>query len=141
MTMQTFIFHKGAPRGPMIARVAAFLEALATERSWKLEVSLFRKKRSDEQNAYLWGVAYRAILSAGLGEQGWTNEDLHDYCLGEHFGWETITGFGRKRLRPIRRSSKLSTVEFMDFVAFIQRRMAEHGIYVPDPNEDLECAA
>ena len=38
--------------------------------------------------------------------------------------------------RPIRRSSKLSpNSKFVDFTQFIQRKMAEHGIYVPDPNE------
>jgi hypothetical protein len=60
---------------------------------------------------------------------------LHEYFLGEHFGWETLEGFGRKRLRPLKRSSKLSTAEFAAFVDFIQRKAAELGIYIPDANE------
>jgi len=38
-------------------------------------------------------------------------------------------------LRPVKRSATLSVTEFMDFVTDIQRRMAERGIDVPDPNE------
>ena len=90
-------------------------------------------KRSLEQNAYLWGVCYETILAHGLKEQGWRNEDLHDYFLGEHFGWETIDGFGKKRIKPIKRSSGLSKTEFVDFIAFIQQKGAEMGVYIPDP--------
>jgi hypothetical protein len=31
----------------------------------------------------------------------------------------------------------LSVTEFMDYVAWIQRAMAEKGIYVPDPDEKV----
>ena len=62
--------------------------------------------------------------------------DLHEYFLGEHFGWQTLEGFGRKRVKPLRRSSPLSKTEFVDFVDFIQRTMAGHGVYIPDPEEE-----
>jgi hypothetical protein len=62
-------------------------------------------------------------------------DDLHEYFLGEWGGWETISVMSRKRLVPIRRSSKLSTVEFSEFYAFIQQRAAEKvGIFIPDPD-------
>lgn len=90
--------------------------------------------RSAQQNRYLWGVVYPTILfGAGLSEQGWRSEDLHEYLLGEHFGWETLEGLGRKRMRPLNRSSNLSKSEFIDYVAFIQQFAAEHGVFVPDP--------
>lgn len=101
---------------------------------YRVTIEEAKPKRSDPQNRYLWGVVYPTILAAGKLD-GWSNEDLHTYLLGEHFGWELVKGFGAKRQRPIRRSSKLSKLEFMDYIAFIQQRMAEHGIYVPDPNE------
>lgn len=102
------------------------------------EIKDKRPRRSLEQNAYLWGVVYAEILKH---MPGWDADDLHEYFLGEHFGWETLEGFGRKRMRPIRRSSKLKTTEFMDFIAFIQRRMAELGVYIPDPNEQMRDVA
>lgn len=90
-------------------------------------------KRSLEQNSYLWGVCYETILEHGLKEQGWRNEDLHEYFLGEHFGWETLEGMGRKRMRPIKRSSGLNKMEFVDFIAFIHQKAAEMGVYIPEP--------
>lgn len=99
-----------------------------------LKIEVAQKKRSDPQNRYLWGVCYPTMLKQG-GESlaGWDAEDLHEYFLGEHFGWETLEGFDRKRLRPIRRSSKLTPLEFADYVSFIQRKAADMGIVIPDP--------
>ena len=98
------------------------------------EITIKPKKstRSLEQNAYLWGVCYQIILDAGQLE-GWRKEDLHEYFLGEHFGWEHLEGFGRKRLRPLNRSSTLSKMQFVEFVDFIHQKMAEIGIVIPDP--------
>lgn len=117
-------------------KLLAFLDRLPMARKWKVAVSFYRRTRSDSQNKYLWGCVYPAILAGG-GEQlrGWTAEDIHEYLLGEIFGWETLEGFGRKRMRPIKRSSKMTTMEFMDYVEQIQQRMAALGIYVPEPNE------
>lgn len=114
------------------AKAAAFVNALPTDRAWRVEVSEWKPRRSDEQNRYLWGAVYPAIQEH---LEGWEKEDIHEYCLGECFGWETIEGLGKKRLRPLKRSSRLNKQEFTDYVAWIQRRMAEHGIYIPDPGE------
>ena len=131
-----FVLPKLLPRERAIERVAGFLSRLPQDRAWRVTVAEQRRTRTGQQNRYLWGVAYPAILAGG-GEAlaGWDAEDLHEYMLGEHFGWETLEGFGRKRVKPIKRSAKLSTLEFSDHVAFIQRKAAELGIYVPEPNE------
>lgn len=92
-------------------------------------------KRSLEQNAYLWGVCYETILAHELREQGWTAADLHEYFLGEFHGWQEITGFGRRRVKPVERSSGKSVSEFMAFIDFVQQFAAERGIYIPDPEE------
>ena len=127
MKEQTVIIQKGGS----LSRIVGLLSALVKDRPLKVVISEYRRTRSLEQNRALWGVIYPAILQH---LHGWEAEDLHEYFLGEHYGWETLEGFGRKRLKPMRRSSKLSTTEFADHIAFIQRRMAEHGIYVPDPD-------
>lgn len=129
--MERFILQKGERS---LTRLVAFLSALAKDKAWKVEVAEYKRTRSTAQNAYLWGCVYPTILKH---LPGWTADDVHEFFLGEHFGWETLEGLGRKRLRPLRRSSKLSTTEFSDFVAFIQRTMAERGVYVPDPNETI----
>lgn len=101
---------------------------------WSITVERFKRTRSTQQNAYLWGVVYPTILREG-GLGGWTAADLHEFFLGEHFGWQELEGLGRKKVKPLKRSSKLSTLEFNDFVAFIQREMASKGVYIADPNE------
>lgn len=136
---QQFILPRSLSRDRQIERIAKVLENLARDTAWNVEIKEHKPKRSDNQNRYLWGVVYPTILKSSAMLQGWDAEDLHTYLLGEHFGWETISGFGKRRVRPVRRSSKLSKLEFVDYVAFIQRRMSEYGIYVPDPNE-MEAA-
>ena len=46
---------------------------------------------------------------------GWTKDDLHEFFLIDHFG-ENLKLFGKKRLKPMRRSSRLNKMEFADFV-------------------------
>jgi hypothetical protein len=119
-------------------RACQVIKALPSDRAWKIEIAENKRKRSDDQNRYLWGGVYPSIIAAG-GEQlrGWTAEDLHEFFLGEIYGWEVIEGFGRKRMKPVRRSSKMNTTEFSEFVAQIQQRMAQMGIYVPDPEQRM----
>lgn len=117
-------------------KVCNLIEQLAIEKPWVIEIREHRLRRTDEQNRYLWGLVYQTILDAGGNDlAGWTKDDLHDYFLGEHFGWEELSGLGKKRIRPLRRSSKLSIEEFSSYIAFIQQRCAELGIYIPDANE------
>lgn len=121
------------PKGERnLSRVVAFLSALSSEYAWSIEVKRVVRRRTCEQNRYLWGAVYKTICEH---LEGWEPGDVHEYCLGEWGGWEKIEGLGRKRLRPIKRSSKLSTAEFAGYIAFIQQRMAEHGIYIADPME------
>jgi len=113
-----------------LTRLVGFISALDKKKKWKVTIEEAKRKRSNEQNAYLWGVCYATVLRH---LPGWDADDLHTYFLGEHFGWETIQAFGKKRLRPIRRSSKLNKMEFQDYIAFIQRKAAELGVFIEDP--------
>lgn len=126
-------------RQPVLERIARYLALLPEGKAWQVEVGPYKRRRSEQQNRYLWGVCYATILKEG-GEAlaGWDAEDLHEFFLGSVFGWETLKGMGKTRLKPLRRSSILSTTEFSDFVAHIQRFMAERGVYIPDPNEQWE---
>ncbi len=128
---------RGVNRPAQLQRLAKFAEALPLDRGWAFEVTEARRQRSLEQNAYLWGVVYATLER----ETGQPSADWHEFWLGEFFGWDTLELFGRKRLKPKRRSSRLTTVEFADYVDFILRRAAEQGIYIPGPNEQLGVAA
>lgn len=120
-------------RRARVAGIATFLGALDLQRPWELTIQLFRRTRSSQQNRALWGLAYKMISD----ETGYELEELHEYYLGTHFGWTVKTVFGQKKRVPNKRSSKLSTVEFNEYFAFIQRHAAQHlGLYIPDPDPD-----
>ena len=120
----------------VLANCIAHLQRLPSSKSWRVEIVEHRERRSDAQNRYLWGVCY-AELQRVTGQDA---ADWHEYMLGECYGWETVEMMGRKKLRPMRRSSKMDKSEFAEYVAFIQRRAAEHNIYIADPNEYSEAA-
>lgn len=135
MLPQHFILWKGEARERRLATLMKFLSGLAVDRAWEIVVKPHQKRRSLAQNNFLWGVVYPAILRSGhehLG--GWTDKDLHEFFLELHFGTEVLHLNGRDHERPMKRSSKLSTQEFMDFVGRIQMEMAQLGIFVPDPD-------
>lgn len=125
-----------APEG--VARaVLRMVDALPACKAYSVEVVVWKKPRTQQQNAFLWGVVYPAILEQG-GETlaGWTRDDLHEYFLGECFGWDTLEGFGRKRLRPVKRSSTLNKQDFSDYLMFIETRCANMGIVIPEASYD-----
>ena len=130
---QSFILPRALPRDRVLSAVYGFLSQLGPERAWKVEVSEHRARRSDQQNRYLHGVVYPAFLAA---LPGWDRDDVHSYLLGEHFGWERVEGLGRVKMKPIKRSSRLSKQEFAEYVDFCIRKGAEHCIYVPPPGEE-----
>lgn len=119
-------------REPCILRLTTALRKLEPYNDWRIEVTEYKDTRSLEANSYLWGICYATILEHS-DLQGWDADDLHTYFLGEHFGWQTIQAFGKKRVKPVKRSSRLSISQFSEYVAFVIRKAAELGIVIPDP--------
>ena len=128
------IFPKGTHPEDIAHAVLRMTQQLPVNKAWAVTVEEWKKPRTQQQNRFLWGVCYPAILEGG-GEalRGWTRDDLHDYFLGECFGWETLEGFGRKRLRPLKRSSALNKQEFSDYLLFLEASCADMGIVIPEP--------
>ena len=129
------VIAKGTPPDQIANAISNMVSRLDPAQSCQITVEAFKPKRSDQQNAFLWGVVYPSILEGG-GEalRGWTTNDLHEYFLIEAWGSEVIEGFGRKRHKPLRRSSKLTKQEFSDYLSIIEAKCAELGIHIPEPN-------
>ncbi len=129
------IFAKGTTPEQLANAAIRMVQGLSPDKTWAIEVTEWKKPRTNQQNAFLWGVAYPAILEGG-GEAlaGWTRDDLHEYFLGECFGWETLEGFGRKRMRPLKRSSALTKQEFSEYLNFLEGRCMDMGITIPEPH-------
>lgn len=106
----------------------------------ELRAIIRKSRRSNDQNALLWALYSDALKLGGETLGGWTTEDLHEYMLGEYFGWEVHEALGRKRQKPRRRSSRLTKAEFSDFVEFIVRKFAEHHIVLKLPEDQKETA-
>lgn len=135
---QRFVLHANdSVRVNVLANCKRFLDLLPADKSWRVEITQHAKRRSLSQNAYLWSVPYKILEDATGHESAY----WHEYFLGEMYGWETIEMFGQKKRAPLRRSSKLTTIEFSEYVEFIQRKCAEHGLYIPNPNESADQMA
>ena len=128
-------------RTKRIVGLMAYLAKLPIDHAWRLEITEAKSRRTLSQNALLWSLYGEILRKGGESLGGWAADDLHEYCLGEWSGWEKLEGFGRKRLRPLKRSSRLSKSEFTAYLDFIYRRMAEHGIVLDDPEQFTDRAA
>lgn len=116
---------------------ASEIRAALKARAGRLTEVIVRDKptqRSLDQNAWTWGVAYPALAEA-LGYDKHEIEDLH-YGLvakwgGEHF--DKRMG----QMVPNKRSSKLTTKEFSDYMEWLVRFAAMEcgGVVITLPDE------
>lgn len=137
MPLHTFMLPKLRARDQQICAVVDALEDLPMVEGFRVEIHEHRSTRSDAQNRTLWWIYEKILTLGGNTMAGWVKEDLHDHFLIEHFGHTVIQGFGRKRLKPLRRSSRLSVSEFAAFVDFIYNYMANAGVILPQPDPSL----
>lgn len=136
MSLHDITLHlmAGASRSPSLEGISRFLGDLPEGKRYVIRIRERQRRRTISQNKYLWGVVYEVLRQ----ETGQSREDWHEYFLGEYFGWRDVKMFGRTVIKPRRRSSRLSSKEFWDYVSYVHRKAAENGIYIPDPGEDIE---
>lgn len=106
-----------------------------------LTISKKSKRRSNDQNAYLWGVVY-PIIKNGLKEQGYnqiTTEQVHELLKGQ-FCKEEIVNENTGEIKTITgHTRELTTSQFMEYLEDIKQFASEElGCYIPDPNEQSE---
>lgn len=146
--MQAFTLPRLMARAGMIAKIAAFLAALPDSKAWRIEVSEAKSARSIQQCRYLNGVAYKLIGDAF----GYERDEVSEYLCGLRWGWRNkrvpkkpSCPSGIESI-PVRTTTTdeagnravLSKNEFADYVAFVQRFGAKHGVYIPDPDPDYD---
>jgi hypothetical protein len=97
-------------------------------------------KRSIMQNGYYWGCIIPAIQS-GLYDLGheMDKEEIHDWLKGKFNYVEVINkGTGEYERVPIS-TTKLTKLEFCEYIEKIQRFAAEFlGVVIPDPGQSAE---
>jgi len=124
------IHHGKVAQGKIILdQPSRYLVQLSKLEGKRIELTLKKEKsqRSLDQNSAYWGIIIE-ILSAHL---GYEREETHD-ALRTKF----LSRVDDKGLTIIRSTTSLSTVEFMDYYAQIQRWAAQFlNCYLPSPNE------
>lgn len=110
------------------ARFQKYLASIAYKnKPTKIEVIVkrYRKKRSVKQNAYYWLCL--TFIAKEIGEDD--PEELHDT-------FKAMFLTDRRGKFPIVRSTtKLTTLEFMEYMEKIARKMAELNISLPNPDD------
>lgn len=121
------------------------LQSLDELVAWKVLAEPVKYERSLAQNAYLWAVPNKMISQA----TGYEAEEVHEYLCGQHWGWKdkrvpktprNRSGIESVPMRTTTRNeggkrSVLTTTEFADYVAFVQRFAAQKlGLAIPDPD-------
>ena len=122
-----------------------FSEWVKRFRGHEVVVTVQRKtrKRSLEQNAWLWGVAL-PLIAEHLGYDRHEHDDLHYDLLSVRFGTRAVAPRvpgAQPRIVPARTSSELTTAEFSDYMDWLVRYAAqEFGVVIPLPDEGKEAA-
>ena len=88
-----------------------------------------KKFRSNQQNRWLWGIAYKALSDL----TGYKSDEIHEFCKQKFLQPKEIM-IGEDK-HDICSTRKLTTTEFMGYKADIQQWAAETlDLVIPDPN-------
>lgn len=108
-------------------------------------VADFRKpvrKRSNGQNGYYHKIViqfiYDALIQSGYDKKELDHDIVHDFLRNKFNTHEIVSEHGES-IKIVRATSDLTTVEFMNYIADIQRWASTTlNIYIPDPNEQSQ---
>lgn len=140
MSLTPFYLNANGPERPGVtANLHAAIDRLPSDKDWKVEITRHRKEQSDKQLGALFGVAYKVIMQAVGLEGDAEKKELHKNMCGDFFGWTDKPMIGRI---PVRTTTKnehgkrdvIDTETQARMYDFIQRKAAEYGIQVPDPD-------
>jgi len=128
--MKRFIIHQDDILRAENAK--AYIDNLPTTRKWCVEIKEYRKKRSNDQNAYIHAVPLK-LIGDHVGE---TLDDMKEYLCGEFFGWQDYEVMGKKKSKPLKTTSQMNTKEMTDFIDFmIWFGSSTLNLRIPSPNE------
>jgi hypothetical protein len=100
------------------------------------------KRRTNPQNRYYHGLVVPMIKRA-MEQEGneFTTEETHEFLKARFNTVEMLNRETGEVITVPRSTARLTTVEFMDFIAKIQRFAAEwFGLDIPSPGEQMKMA-
>jgi hypothetical protein len=137
--MQEFYLYADSTRGRIKANAVAFIDRLPANKPFVLAIKPLKRERTSSQNAGLFAAGYPPLMEF-CGYQGDADKrELHREFCGAFFGWvDTPTGGSRPaRTTTTNERGQRDVVPwdvFCEFYAFVQRKGAELGVFIPDPD-------
>ena len=115
-----------------LVRLFGFLKSRLQISAIDVEWKVWKDRRSNEQNAYLWRAVYQPLVEvAGFDKGAW-----HEHFCGEYWGWiEKPKPSGAVEHVPARTTTNphvLSKEEFGKFVLWIESECANRGVFVEE---------
>jgi hypothetical protein len=106
----------------------------------RVRFSVLRKKRSDAQNRYMWGVIVPTVAAWLRETQGekYDKDDVYYWINGKVLGRQVkIKEIAGEEIAVMqgKRFSQMTTVEFNDAVEQILQYFAEMGLVIPEPRQ------
>lgn len=143
MELRLTYFGKVRPDGVKIYRSKEMREMIALNfmgKDIQLTVERKRKRRSQEQNQYYWGVVVPVVM-AGLQDAGYrvTKEATHELLKSMFFKQELVNEKTGEILQTVGSTSSMTTVQMMEYFAEITEWGAEYlGVQIPVSGEQIE---
>ena len=109
-------------------------DLLNLKHDWLYEqiIRSIRKKRTDKQNRYYWGVVIDYIARQ-MGESD--REEVHKSLARNFLGFEEQS-YGGVSFEKVPSTTSLSTEEFTEYIEIVRRWAAEFlYINIPDPEQ------
>ena len=128
--MKNFVIH----REDAIRRenCKQYIDELDPGKKWRVQICEYRKKRSNEQNAYIHAVPLKIIGD----HTGYTLEEIKEYLCGTFTGWQDYEVMGIKHQRPNRTTSQMDSQEMTYFIEWMQWfGSSTLNLYIQSPNE------
>ena len=127
-----------ATRTKVLLELSLFLDKLDPNRPWQVLVRQWKKSRTDDQNAALFGLAYKIICD----ETGCDKDELHEEMCKRFFGTIEVEVLGQIKTRPLRTTTRdaagkrdiLPWDEFSNFYTKVESEAAAFGIRIPPPD-------
>lgn len=111
-----------------------FLASLLALRNKTVEVEVrkYRRSRTIQQNKFYFGV----VLPILADHTGYSADEMHD-ALKLKF---LLDRERNDELPTVKSTTSLTTQEFIEYIEAIRLLAAEMGVYIPEPNEQLQEA-
>lgn len=133
-------FHlnaKHANRPKVEDNACAFIRELPKDRDWVIRIE--KPEYSQKQRRSIFGPAYKALMEFSGLEGEDDKRELHRFMLCEYFGY-TVNAFGIRKPKRTTTTDEAGQRNPIDvetaakFYEFLQRKGADMGCDVPDPD-------